>query len=154
MVNISQYLKSELINLNLKASTKEEAIRNLAEVLRGESKVTDFDQFISDIFEREGLGTTGIGFSLALPHARSKAVQSFVIAIGRLREGIDFKSLDGEPVKLVFLMGTPKDEVQGYLKVLAHLTRLLKKESFRSPLFDVKTPQELIDMFAKEESAI
>ncbi len=154
MVNISQYLKSELIDLDLKASTKEEAIRNLGELLRGDSSITDFDQFISDVFEREGLGTTGIGFSLALPHARSKAVQSFVIAIGRMDEGIDFKSLDGEPVKLIFLMGTPKEEVQGYLKILAHLTRLLKKESFRSPLFDVKTPQELINLFTEEEASI
>ena len=152
MVNISQYLRSELINLDLKASTKEEAIRNLGELLRGNSDITDFDQFISDVFEREGLGTTGIGFSLALPHARSKAVKSFVIAIGRLNDGIDFKSLDGEPVKLILLMGTPKDDLGNYLKTLAQLSRLLKKEQFCKSLITAQSPDDVCALFKEMES--
>lgn len=151
MVNISQYLKEERIVLDLKANGKEKSIRRLAEVLRGQSEIIDFDKFLSDVFERENLGTTGIGLGLALPHARSQSINSFVIAIGRINEGLDFNSLDGEPARLIFFMGTPKEEVQGYLKILAHLTRLLKKESFRKALLEANTPQEVIETFKKEE---
>ena len=152
MINISEYLKEERIVLNLKANNKEEAVKNLAEVLRNQSEIVDFDKFLKDVFERENLGTTGIGLSLALPHARTQAVNSFVIAIGRIDGGVNFNSLDAEPAKLIFLMGTPKDEVQSYLKILAHLTRLLKKESFRSDLLEAKTSQEVIGIFRREES--
>ena len=150
MVNISEHLKEERIILDLKAETKEEAIKSLAEVFKGSREVNDFDKFLADVFEREDLGTTGIGLELALPHARTDAVSSF-IAVGRIDKGVDFKSLDGEPVKLIFLMATPKEEVQNYLKILAHLTRLLKKESLRASLLEVKTPQEFIEIFRKEE---
>ncbi|MBN2121264.1 MAG: PTS sugar transporter subunit IIA [Candidatus Omnitrophica bacterium] len=153
MVNISQYLKKERIILDLKAGSKKEVVAKLAEVLRDQSEIIDFDGFLNDVFERENLGTTGIGLGLALPHARSQAVKSFVIVIGRVDQGMDFNSLDTEPVKLIFLMGTPKEEVQGYLKILAHLTRLLKKEAFRASLLQVSSPQELIEVFKKEESA-
>ena len=151
MVNISEHLKEERIILDLKAETKEEAIKSLAEVFKGSPEVNDFDKFLADVFEREDLGTTGIGLELALPHARTDAVSSFIIAVGRIDKGVDFKSLDGEPVKLIFLMATPKEEVQNYLKILAHLTRLLKKESLRASLLEVKTPQEFIEIFRKEE---
>lgn len=154
MINISQYLKEERIVLNLKAANKEEAIKNLAEVFKGASEIKDFDKFLADVFEREDLGTTGIGLELALPHARTDAVNSFIIAVGRIDKGVDFKSLDGEPVKLIFLMATPKEEVQNYLKILAHISRLLKKEDLREALLEARTPKEVIDIFKKEEEVV
>lgn len=153
MVKISDYLKEERIILDLEATNKEEAIKRLAEVFRGAKEMVDFEKFLSDVFERESLGTTGIGLGLALPHARTQAVNSFVMAIGRVKEEIDFGSLDGEPVRLIFLMGTPKEEVQGYLKTLAHLTRLLKKESLRTKLLEARSSQEVIEVFLEEEKA-
>ncbi len=152
-MNIAEYMDSAKIVLDLKASNKEEAIRNLAQIVKDSKEIEDYNRFLNDIFEREELGTTGIGLGVALPHARTQAVNSFVIAVGKVTEGVDFKSLDGEAVKLIFLMGTPKDEVQNYLKILAHLTRLLKKESVRTPLFEAKTPQDIIEIFRREEES-
>ncbi len=151
-MNISQYLEEAKIVLDLKAKDKEEAIKNLAEVFKDDKGIKDFKSFLDDVFERENLGTTGIGLGIALPHARSESVDSFVIGIGRVKDGVNFGSLDGEPVKLIFLMGTPKEKVQSYLKLLAHLTRLLKRESVRTPLFQAKTASEIIEIFKKEES--
>ena len=153
MITISEYLKEGRIVLGLKAKDKVDCIRRLGEVLKGQAEIADFEGFLNDVFEREELGTTGIGLSLALPHARSQSVKSFVIAIARIDGGIDFKSLDAEPVKLVFLMGTPKEEIQGYLKILAHLTRLLKRETFRTALLQAATAAEIIELFKKEEAA-
>jgi len=98
------------------------------------------------------LASTAIGSQVAIPHARSDNVRSFIIAFGCSREGINFNALDNEPVKLIFLMGTPKEEgINDYLKILAHLTRLLQKETFRESLLKAKSPEEIIEEFEKVE---
>ncbi len=148
---ISEYLREERIVLDFKAANKEEAIKKLAFLSAGSEDINDIDKFISDILERETLGTTGIGFNLALPHARTDAVKSFVITVGVSPEGVDFNSLDGEPAKLIFLMGTPKKDVQKYLSLLAGLTRLLKDEMFRTNLIEAKTAGQIIEYFKKQE---
>lgn len=151
-MKISNFLKAERIDLGFQAiESKEESIKILAENLNGAPEINDYEQYLADVYERENLGTTGIGFGLALPHARTDAVKDIVVYLARVDNGLDFKSLDGEPVKLVFLMGTPKSEVQNYLKMLSNLTRLLKKELFRTSLLEAKTPEEVIEIFKREE---
>lgn len=151
-MKISDFLKTDRIALDFQAAdSKEDIIKNLAENLNGVPEINDFKQYLADVYERENLGTTGIGFGLALPHARTDAVKDILIYVARIENGVDFKSLDGEPVKLVFLMGTPKSEVQNYLKMLSNLTRLLKKELFRTSLLEAKTPEEIIEIFKREE---
>ncbi len=150
-MKISNFLKTDRIILDLKTKSKEETIRYLARLAENAPEIQNHEKFVSDIFERENLGTTGIGFHLALPHARTDAVSSFVIVVGYSKDGIDFSSLDGELVNLVFLMGTPKNEVQNYLGILAHLTRILKKENFRKSLFSAESPEQFIEYFSQEE---
>lgn len=151
-MKISDFLKKDRIDLSFNAAdNKENTIKALAEKLNGVPEISDFDQYLADVYERENLGTTGIGFGLALPHARTDAVKDIVMYVARIENGVDFKSLDGENVKLIFLMGTPKSEVQNYLKMLSNLTRLLKKELFRTSLLEAKTPEEIIEIFKREE---
>ena len=150
-MGISGYLREERIILGFKAENKEDAIRKLASVFAGSKEVQDIDKFVKDILDRENLGTTGIGFNLALPHARTDAVVSFVIAVGISPQGVNFNSLDGEPAKLIFLMGTPKKEVQKYLSILANLTRMLKDEMFRARLLEAEAPKQIIELFKSQE---
>lgn len=152
MVKISDYLQDQRIILTLSADTKEEAIKKLVDIVRNDPEVVNADTFLKDLAEREELGTTGIGLGLALPHARTDGVRSLVLVIARVSSSVDFNSLDGQPVYLIFLMGTPKQDVQNYLKVLAHLTRLLKKENFRNSLLNAQTAAEIIECFRREES--
>ncbi|MBW2045679.1 MAG: PTS sugar transporter subunit IIA [Deltaproteobacteria bacterium] len=151
-MKIKDYLKEERISLNIKARTKEESIKELSILLKDTPEISDFDLFLNDVFERESLKTTGIGGEVAIPHARTDAVKSFVIAFGRSTEGVEFDSLDGEPAKLIFLMGTPKGRnLNGYLEILARLTRLLQRESFRKALLQASSPKEIIGEFNKIE---
>jgi fructose-specific phosphotransferase system IIA component len=151
-MRISQFLQGDRIALDfVAADTKEATIKKVAECIKKFPEIKDFDQYVQDVFDRETLGTTGIGFGLALPHARTDAVKSIVVYVARVKDGIDFKSLDGEPAKLIFLMATPKTEVQSYLKMLSNLTRLLKKELFRTALLEAKTAEEFIAIFKREE---
>ncbi len=153
-MEISNYLKPEQIKLDLKGKTKRDVIIELSELLKSHPDVKDLKTFMDETFKREHFNTTGIGHEIGIPHARTDAVSDIVIAVGRNPDGIDFESLDGKPVKLVFLIGTPKSKhLSTYLSVLAHLTRLLDRESFRNQLLEAKSPQEIIDAFRKAEEA-
>ncbi|MFH1768946.1 MAG: PTS sugar transporter subunit IIA [Candidatus Omnitrophota bacterium] len=151
-MKIFDFLKEERVLFNLKAEKKEDAINEMACILKDSPAISDFDLFVKEIFERESLGTTGIGNYVAIPHARTDAVKEFVIAMGRSPGGIEFNSLDDRPAKLIFLIGTPKEKnLNGYLQVLARLTRLLNKESIREELLKAQDAKSMIDVFSKAE---
>ena len=107
-MRISDHISEKMICLALENTTKDGVIRELAELLKDSEDVTDFDVFLKDVFEREKLSATGIGNEIAIPHARTGAVDNIIIAFGRVSQGVDFNGIDNKPVKLVFLMGTPK----------------------------------------------
>ena len=111
---------------------KEGAIKEIAESLNSARKLVDKDKFIADVLEREELGSTGIGSNVGIPHARTGAVKGFVIGFGKSKEGIEFKSLDGEKVNLVFLMGADPGELNLYLRIekLRALFLLMQKLLF------------------------
>ena len=150
-MKISDHISEKTICLALENTTKDDVIRELAELLKESEYVTDFDVFLKDVFEREKLGATGIGNGIAIPHARTDAVNNIVIAFGRSSQGIDFNGVDKKPAKLVFLIGTPKKDVNKYLQVLAHLTRLLKKESFRQQLLEAQNADEILNAIREIE---
>ena len=150
-MRISDHISGKMICLALENTTKENVIKELAELLKNSENITDFDMFLKDVFEREKLGATGIGNEIAIPHARTDAVNNIIIAFGRSSQGVDFNGADGKPVKLVFLMGTPKKDINKYLQVLAYLTRLLKKESFRQKLLEAQNPGEILNAIKEIE---
>ncbi len=150
-MEVKGYIREELINLDLLSERKEDAIRELARLMESTQGVIDFDLFLEDVFERERLGTTGIGDGIAIPHARTDAVDQLVIAIGRSARGVEFESLDGKKVKLLFLMGTPKGSVSHYLKILAQLTRLLKEGTFRDKLLEARDKETVVSLFREIE---
>ena len=152
-MNVSRYLRKEQVCLELEATQKEGAIGELANFLRRAREVADFDTFLKDVYERENLATTAIGNGIAIPHARTDAVKDFVIAFGRSQAGVEFNSLDGKPATLLFLMGTPKKKGLGeYLKMLAHLTRLLKNEAFTRSLRKASDARAVVEAFRKVEA--
>ena len=149
---ISDYLKENQIELDLKSREKKKIIEEVGALLKDSPQVKDFSSFLQDVLDREGMSTTGIGHEVGIPHARSEAVSDFVIAFGRSKEGIEFSSLDGKPAKLFFIMGTPKEKnLSQYLQLLSQLTRLLKEDSFRSSLLKAQSPKEIISIFHKAE---
>jgi fructose-specific phosphotransferase system IIA component len=145
---IFNYLRKEHCILDLKSATKEGAIKEIARCLSqcGE-EVVDKDIFVTEILKREKLGSTGIGFHLAIPHARTKAVKGFVIGVGRSKKGIDFDAVDKEKVNLIFVMGANPKELNQYLRMLAQLSRLIMDKSFRKKIMEAGTPAEVIRAF-------
>jgi len=152
-MKIADYLQEENIKLNIKTLIKKDVIKETADLLKKSPQIVNFTEFCSDIFKREDLGTTSVGNGIAIPHARTNAVNNFVIAFGRTEKGIDFGAQDKHPVRLIFLMGAHKEKgLSNYLKIITHLTRLLQKEEFRNTLLTASTAQEIIENFRKIEN--
>lgn len=150
-MKLSDRISEEVVCLDIKSSVKDEAIKELAELLRPSRYVTDFDAYLNDVFVREQLGTTGIGKGVAIPHARTDTVKDFVVAVGRSNEGLNFQAIDGQPVKLIILMGTPLGKVGEYLRILAHLSYLLKRGGFVESLMQVADKEAVVQLFRTNE---
>lgn len=149
-IKIADFLREDRIVLNMKASSKKEAINELAKLIKGSEEVLDYDTFLEDVLKREALISTGIGHNIAIPHARTDAVNDFFIVFGRSLQGIDFNSIDKKPAKLITLVGTPKVEgLNTYLRLLAQLARLLKKNQLQQFLLETQSPKEVIKKFCQ-----
>lgn len=148
---VSNYLSEQFCLVDLKATDKEGAIKELADVLAAGGRIIDQEVFVNDVLEREELGSTGIGNGVGIPHARTKAVKGFVIAFGRSKPGIEFKALDGEKVNLLFLMGADPGELNLYLRILAELSKLLMSAVFRETLLSAESAAEVIAAVKKFE---
>ena len=153
-MRLSQYLDPRLIMLDLPAPDKSEVLAQIAARLAENDLVDDRDEFLAAVNKREIQGCTAIGRCLAIPHARSKTLKRIVIAMARLRSGIDFGAEDNDPVRLVFLLGTPEDKAGEYLKVLARLSKLLKGNGLRKDLLKAASAAEVLDLLEKAESEL
>ena len=150
-VTFGDKLTEDHITLDLKSQSRDDAIREIAHLLKDNEHVVDFDKYLKDVYKRESDASTGIGNGVAIPHARTKSVDDFICAIGRSSSGIDFSAIDGEPVNIIILMGTPLDRLNKYLKLLAHLSHLLKKPGFIQGLIEAPDPHSIIEHFKKHE---
>lgn len=154
MVKLADLIDSDLVILDLQSRTKARVFDEMMEVMAGSEKVLDKDEFAKALRDRENLATTGIGRGVAFPHARTASVDGIVIAFGRSQKGVEFDALDGELVHLVFMMGTSPECVEEYLKVLARISRMLRKGNAKEHLLEAKAPEDVLDIIRKidEES--
>ena len=148
---VSNYLKEKYCILELDAKDRDSAILEIAASLQSSGKLSDKTKFVADVLERETLGSTGIGSNVAIPHARTRAVKGFAVGFGRSSQGIEFKALDGEKVKLIFLMGADPGELNLYLRILAELSKLLMNSAFRAELLAAESPTQVIDTIRRYE---
>ncbi|MCX7918497.1 MAG: PTS sugar transporter subunit IIA [bacterium] len=146
-MKIANILQENLINLNIQSKEKLDAIKELVDLVASAKEITDKEEFLKTIIEREELETTGIGDGIAIPHGRTDTIKELVIAFGRSETGVDFKSLDNNPAYLLFLIASPQNASGIYLRTLAKISRLLKNYDFRRALRAAKTPKEIIELF-------
>ena len=148
-MKLSKFCGEELIVLDLKSKSKEEAIRELVALAARSKLVKDEKELLSAVLEREKLVTTGVGYGVAFPHAKTKATRGVVIAFGRSKSGLDFEAMDKKPVYLFFLIAAPEDAIGAHLNVMAQLSFIMKDEKNRRRFMDVKSPGELLETLDK-----
>jgi fructose-specific phosphotransferase system IIA component len=149
---IASLLNPQAINLNLQSTAKLPALREVAELLRNHKCVNNFETFFEHVLERERVSNTALGHDVAIPHARTDQCSEILIAVGRSRQGIDFEAKDGRPVRLIFLIGTPKAMVTDYLRVVGNLARLLRQDDLRQRLLEAPDPATFIQIIEEAES--
>jgi len=150
-VRLIEYMRDSLIFLDIEADEKEQAIAQTVELMKKSDVITNAPKFLEDVLEREKLGCTSIGKGIALPHARTSHIDQIVIAMTRLKNGIDFDAADEEPVNLLFLLGTPLRAVGEYLNVLSRLSRILKDEKIHKRIMAAQSSAEIRTIFEQAE---
>ena len=151
-MKISDFLSAENIISDLKSDEKEDAIKDVAHLLHENKVVSNYDALVEALFERESLGTTGIGRNVAIPHAKIKEIDKLVTAFARSKTGVDFDSQDGKPVHFIFLLIAPVNSGSLHLKALARISKLMQKEDLKEKLLTAKSSSELYAVLDEEDN--
>jgi fructose-specific phosphotransferase system IIA component len=144
-MDITSLVNSERI-VTLKADSKENALKALVKVLAKTTQVSNEKELAKAISDRERILSTGIGYGIAIPHAKIPSVSDFIAAIGISKEGIVFESLDGKPVHLLVMIAGPEGQNEDYLRILARFTAVLKSEETRNRIIESRRPEQVIDI--------
>jgi len=150
-MKISELINADLMIPALKGKTKKQILEELVKHLASYKQEIDSDELLKVLIEREKLGSTGIGNGIAIPHGKLSGLDNIVLLFGKSPMGIDFDSIDGEAVKLIFLLVAPSNSAGGHLKALARLSRLLKEKSFREKLLDSTDAKSLYQSLVEED---
>lgn len=153
-MKIAELLGKDTIKLNLKANSKMEVLDQLVDVLYDAGRLNDKELYKDEILKRESLSSTGIGEGIGIPHGKTSAVKKASLALGIFRDGVDFDSLDGAPVNIVFMIAAPEGANNEHLETLSRLSVLLMNPEFKEGLLSSKVPEDvfsLLDKFEKED---
>jgi len=147
------FLCKKAVITDLKSAKKEDVLRELLDALveAGEIEKRRYNKIIEALIAREALGSTAIGQGVGIPHAKSKYVKELVGAFGLSRKGVNFDSLDGEPVYIFFLLLAPAGSAGPHLKALARISRLLKDKYFRDSLRQCQDDKSVIRIITQED---
>lgn len=142
MIHLADHVEPERV-LDLKSRTRDAALLELVESLSAAREVLDKEKLLQALLEREQIVSTGIGLGVAVPHAKIPEVSDFVVGYGRSVEGIDWGSIDDQPVHHIVVIAGPPDRQHRYLQVLAAVTLQLKRPELREALTSAADRDEL-----------
>ncbi len=144
-------LPKEHIVLDIKSRDKKSAIKEMINVVANSGKIKNPDSVFQAVYAREKIGSTGIGQNVAIPHGKTSELKEIIGALGISQKGIEFQSLDGEAVNIIFLLLGPDDISGDHLKALARVARLFKDKFFREALKQSDSPEKIVEIIKKED---
>jgi len=150
-MKITDLLTKESIDLNVKASNKKDVIEKAVDLMQHNGNIKDKAEYLKLVMKREEEGTTGVGEEIAIPHGKGEVIAKPGLAAMVIPDGVDFESLDGKPIKLLFLIAAPDNKENVHLEVLSRLSTLLMDEKFRKELINAKTKEEFLKIIEKAE---
>ena len=151
-MKIMDFLNPKAVSVDLKAQDKRSVIKELAGLLAAAGEIKNRDELVRVLMDRETLGSTGIGQGIGIPHGKSSRVKKLIAALGISRRGVDFESLDGEPVYIFFLLVAPAESAGPHLKALARISRLLKDKYIRDALKKSTDAKSIIKLIKEEDA--
>lgn len=149
---LSDLLTSMRVKVPLEATTRDEVLRELVEVLADDRCVNDRDDVLRAVRDREKVLSTGIGHGVALPHGKSDACTELSIAAGVTRAPVDFDALDQQPVRLVFLLVGPESAAGPHIKALSRISRLARRPALRDRLVAARDGDDFLEILRGAEN--
>jgi mannitol/fructose-specific phosphotransferase system IIA component (Ntr-type) len=155
-IELLDYLSEANILLDVKGKSKKTVLSHLLDHLisLGKCSKNDKKEIVKVLLQREEMGSTAIGGGIALPHARLGCVDNIVLCVGISREGLDFESLDGEPIYILVLLLSNHKEAGLHLKMLALLARILRDKYFVQRIRHVQTREEIFLLIEKQQALV
>lgn len=151
-MKITDLLKKEGVALNQKAADQNAAIDVMVNLHDKVGNLNDKDAFKKDIEAREAKGSTAVGMGIAVPHAKSAAVKQAGLVAMTVPEGVDYKSPDGQPSNLLFMIAAPEGAADTHLEVLSKLMTMLMDQNFSKSLVEAKTADEFLGLIDAQET--
>ena len=147
-MKFADFVSREAIRGNLAAEDKEGVIREMAQALLDAGKIaaSEFESIVKAILKREELGSTGIGRGVAVPHTKHPSVERLIGAVAVSALGVDFNSLDGEKVHLLFLLISPPDRPGDHLRALESVSRQLRDDTFCKFLKQARNAEDVVQL--------
>lgn len=153
-MNICDILDVKSIRHSLRATTKEQLVEEITELLAESGKIADKSALLNALVEREKLSSTGVGKEVAIPHAKCDRATGMCVALGIAKEGIDFDAIDNQPVRIVFGVTGPPDDPETHLRILSHISRLMRNEKFKIALVQAQSADEILNAISEEEARV
>jgi fructose-specific phosphotransferase system IIA component len=150
-MRLQDLLTDKVIRIPLQNTDKEKIIEEMVDLLDQTHKLRDRDLALAKVLERERVMSTGMGEGVAIPHAKTEAVDELVAAFGVTAKDVDFQAIDEKPVRLVFLLVGPMDPTGPHLQALSRISRLMHRKDFRDRLIAAHSAEEVIEAISKEE---
>lgn len=152
-MKVYELLDPKYILTEFKSYHKDDVINELVDVLNVDDRVIDIEEVRKCIFDREKIMSTGVGKGFAIPHGKTNSITDILAAFGRSEKPIDYNSLDGEPVQLVFLLVGKDNLVGKHIKLLSRISRLMNNEEFRKRLIEAESKEAILKIFEEEEQS-
>ena len=150
-MDIHSLLTEQTILKDVEAGKKVDLFATMMGSLSDRFNAEDLESILVAVIEREAIMSTGVGKGLAIPHAKTNLVVSNHAVFAVLKEGIEFDSIDGIPVNMVFLLIGPSQNNSSHIKLLSRISRLMNSSTFRDKILECETSNEILEAFTEEE---
>jgi fructose-specific phosphotransferase system IIA component len=151
-VKIQDLLQKNCILIDLKGNDKSEILTQMATYMASLFDLEESENIVRRIVERESEMSTGIGFGIAIPHARLSGIDRPYMIAGRSVQGIPFEAIDEQLVHLIFMMVSPTNTTTEHTQILSSLSRIMSYEEMRNCLFAADTPEKFLDAIINGEN--
>ena len=148
---ITKLLSPGSICVGLRGATKDEILESMLDTLEGHPAVVDLEQVREDVASREKIMSTGVGQGLGLPHAKTAGGTETMAVFAVTAEPIEFRAIDDEPVRLLFMLLGPETSRSQHIKVLSRISRLMNRHQIRDALLAARSPEEVVEILSDGE---